>query len=98
MVGVIDANLTMVDNADNTTNWSSSNTIAGTSDTFIEGAASISLTKVSEEIAYARLDYNAEKGGYWDLSSSPSHIYFWANVANAGGLGTEAQAGIRIYI
>lgn len=98
----ITSDMTLIDDAEDTTNWSSDSTIEADAEVFVENANSIGMLKVSQEKSYCKFDYETQFGGVYNASTNPTHIYVWVNVANGGGLyplssGTEStEGGVRI--
>ena len=100
----ITSDMTIIDDCADTTNWSGDLGVDQDVEVFIEGAASVALTKLSQAKVTTKFDYETQFTGVYDATSSPTHIYVWVNLSNGGGLypttsGTEStEGGVRIYM
>ena len=100
----ITSDMSTIDTCSDTTNWSGTITPTQDTEVFIEGAASVGMVKVSTGKYIEKFDYGTEFGSNYDATSNPTHLYFWVNVSNGGGLyplysGDEStEGGVRIYI
>ncbi|MBU0572689.1 hypothetical protein KKH23_02915 [Patescibacteria group bacterium] len=101
----ITSDMTTIDTCSDTTNWSGTITPTQDTEVFIEGAASVGMVKVSQGKFIEKFDYYTEKASnYYNASTNPTHLYFWVNVSNGGGLyplssGTEStEGGVRLYM
>ena len=100
MTGTVTADLTPIDDAETTDDWSSGVTIALDDEVFKENAGSVGLVKLSQAAITTKFDYYTANGNtYLDLSTGKeTHIYIWGNVANGGGLSIRESGGVRVYI
>jgi hypothetical protein len=94
----VSSDMTTISAAENTTNWSSSNSIAQDTENKIEGIAAVGIIKLSQQTSTTKFDYGTQFGGNLNVSAAPTHFFIWGNVANGGGLDTQANGGVRVYM
>lgn len=96
MAVTLSADLTVIDDCEALTGWSSNETIVLDPDSKRQGTNSIAIQKVSLETSWAQYDYYTDHGStYLDITGE-THIYFWTQCKQL--LDTKANGGIRIRL
>jgi len=96
MAVTLTADLTEIDDCDVIDNWTSNEATAVDTGIYREGAGSVGIEKVSQEMSYAQYDYYTDHSNtYLDIAGE-THIYFWAQTA--GTFDTWANGGLRLRL